>query len=64
MLRVASLVNLKYLGAFVLVLVEQVFIIPHDGLRSSFRVLQLREKHSDLHTVPITTFFCFKMVSS
>lgn len=58
--RVASVEDLQDLLALVLVLLQQVFVLPHDCLGFLLEVLELRVKHCDLYRRVAYDFFLFE----
>ena len=58
--RVASVEDLQDLLALVLVLLQQVFVLPHDCLGLLLEVLELRVEHCDLYRRVAYDFFLFE----
>lgn len=54
---VAAMEDLQYLLAFVLVLLKQILVLPHDCFWLLLEVLELGVEHSDLHNMATVLFF-------
>jgi hypothetical protein len=56
------MIYFKYLLAFILVFLHQIFFFSDDGLCLSFCVFELPIEHSDLCYLTGTIFFCLRTV--